>query len=346
MFMSNTKTQIMIFSKIGFPLFLNIAVTSVYSQQLKTWHDTSPHTVQFVTVEKNVQLEVLDWGGHGRSIILLAGGGNTAHVFDDFAPKLAAYFHVYGITRRGFGASQFSAVENQDRLSKDILAVIDSLKIIKPILMGHSIAGAELSSVAHNSPDHISAVVYLEAGYPYAFNNGKSPTMKEFSEISGGSQPPTPGEKDLRSFKALQKWDARTYGFQIPESEFRQIWDSTLEGRPTHPRDFPGFAVFSTIMNDTIKYISIPVPSLVIFAIPHIKEAWMTKSTNKKVRTDVEIYFAKLDSLTTKQAKELEASIPTAQVMKLHGMHYIFITNKSEILHAIRKFISGLKYGE
>ena len=113
----------MMFSKIGLHLLFNIVVTSVYSQQLNKWHDPSPHTIQFVTVEKNVQLEVLDWGGQGKPIVLLAGGGNTAHVFDDFAPRLAANFHVYGITRRGFGASQFSPIDNEDRLGKDILAV-------------------------------------------------------------------------------------------------------------------------------------------------------------------------------------------------------------------------------
>ena len=69
--------------------------------------DPSPHTVQFVTVDKDVKLEVLDWGGSGRPLVLLAGLGNTAHVFDDFAPKLTSQYHVYGITRRGFGASSW-----------------------------------------------------------------------------------------------------------------------------------------------------------------------------------------------------------------------------------------------
>jgi pimeloyl-ACP methyl ester carboxylesterase len=69
------------------------------------WHDPSPHHVQFVTVDENVRLEVLDWGGSGRNIVLLAGLGNTAHVFDDIAPKLAEQYHVYGITRRGYGQS-------------------------------------------------------------------------------------------------------------------------------------------------------------------------------------------------------------------------------------------------
>jgi non-heme chloroperoxidase len=52
--------------------------------------DASPHTVQFVTVEPGVKLEVLDWGGTGRPPVFLAGLGDTAHVFDDFAPSYGA----------------------------------------------------------------------------------------------------------------------------------------------------------------------------------------------------------------------------------------------------------------
>src|ERR1700686_4394612 len=41
----------------------------------------------FITVEKDVKLEVIDWGGSGRALILLAGLGANAHAFDQFAPK-------------------------------------------------------------------------------------------------------------------------------------------------------------------------------------------------------------------------------------------------------------------
>src|SRR5260370_33342206 len=69
------------------------------------WQDPSKHSVQFVTVEDGVRLEVLDWGGSGRPIVLLAGLGFSAHVFDGFAEKLTDSGHVFGITRRGYGGS-------------------------------------------------------------------------------------------------------------------------------------------------------------------------------------------------------------------------------------------------
>ena len=63
--------------------------------------DASPHTVQFLTVDQDVKLEVLDWGGSGRPLVLLTGLGNNAHIFDKFAPKLTGTYHVYGILDEG-----------------------------------------------------------------------------------------------------------------------------------------------------------------------------------------------------------------------------------------------------
>jgi non-heme chloroperoxidase len=134
------------------------------------WRDPSPHIISFISIDPNVTLEVLDWGGAGRPIVLLAGLGNTAHVFDDFAPKLTDTYHVYGITRRGFGASSSPAFGySADRLGEDVLAVLDALRLKRPVLVGHSIAGEELSSIATRYPEKISGLIYLEAGYAYAY---------------------------------------------------------------------------------------------------------------------------------------------------------------------------------
>src|SRR5215467_9733066 len=50
--------------------------------------DRTSHKIDFINVENSVKLEVVDWGGSGRPLILLAGGNNHAHGFDKFAPKL------------------------------------------------------------------------------------------------------------------------------------------------------------------------------------------------------------------------------------------------------------------
>ena len=134
------------------------------------WRDSSPHSIQFISVDDNVKLEVLDWGGSGRPLVLLAGLGNTAHVFDDFAPKLTSAYHVVGITRRGYGASSIpESGYSADRLGDDVLAVLDALKLARPVLVGHSIAGEELSSVGTRYPDRIAGLIYLDAAYSHAY---------------------------------------------------------------------------------------------------------------------------------------------------------------------------------
>src|SRR5208283_1467586 len=137
---------------------------TVPGQQAAPWHDLSPHKVQFVTVEEGVQLEVLDWGGTGRPVVLLAGRGFSAHVFDGFAEKLTDSYHVYGITRRGFGASSKpTSGYTEQRLTEDDLRVFDALKLAAPVVVGHSVAGNELSLLGIHYSVRIGGLIYLDA---------------------------------------------------------------------------------------------------------------------------------------------------------------------------------------
>src|SRR5919106_1877225 len=89
--------------------------------------DPSPHQVRWVTVDSSVKLEVLDWGGSGLPLVLLACYWST-HVYDEFAPKLTDQFRVYGITRRGIGASDKpTSGYTVQRSADDVLEVLDAL---------------------------------------------------------------------------------------------------------------------------------------------------------------------------------------------------------------------------
>jgi pimeloyl-ACP methyl ester carboxylesterase len=181
-------------------------------------------------------------------------------------------------------------------------------------------------------------LVYLEAGYPYAFDNGKGPTMKEFQEISG-PQPPAPGKSDLASFSALREYHRRVLGFTYPEAELRQQWDSTADGRLGKQRDFPGYA---TIMAGMKKFTDIPVPALVIFAIPHDQGSWVDNSTDPRVSEAAKAYSAALTALTESQAKAFEDGVPTARVVRLRGAHhYVYLSNEADVLREMRSFLSG-----
>jgi non-heme chloroperoxidase len=304
------------------------------------WRDSSPHRVRFVPVEKNVSLEVLDWGGSGKAVVLLAASGCTAHEFDDFAPKLANQYHVYGITRRGYGASGFAAGEfGADLLGSDVVAVIDALKLSRPVLVGHSFAGEELSTVANTRPDRVAGLIYLEAAYPVAFDNGKGMSMAEFQQIVREPQPPPPAAQDLASFKALQNYLLHTHGLRWPEAELHQEWEMTPSG-VLKRRSFPGSAI---LMRGTRKYTDIPVPALAIFANPHSLGPWVNNNPDESVRTAVDAYSSTFEAFTQKQVEALRSAVHTARVITIpNANHFVFVTNEAEVLREIRNFIAGL----
>jgi pimeloyl-ACP methyl ester carboxylesterase len=127
----------------------------------------------FVTTSDGVRLEVLDFGGQGSPVLLLSGAGQTAHSFETFAPRLAARHRVFAFTRRGEGLSDkpppVPANYALTRLVQDAVEVLDGLKIEKAALAGWSFGGAELTGVARHFPHRVTALIYLDAAYAYAF---------------------------------------------------------------------------------------------------------------------------------------------------------------------------------
>jgi pimeloyl-ACP methyl ester carboxylesterase len=169
--------------------------------------DRSPHSQQFITVAPDVRLEVLDWGGSGRPLVFLSGIGDTAHVFDAFAVPFATRFRVIGITRRGFGASSRpSKGYTVPRLAQDIDAVLDALHLDRPILIGHSIAGEELSYIGAREPSRVGGLVYLDAAYDHT-----RPGALVKLAVPPNLQP---GPADKRSREAYQAFWQRTRGYR------------------------------------------------------------------------------------------------------------------------------------
>jgi len=146
--------------------------------------------VSFIAVDANVKLEVLDWDGSGRPVVLLAGNGQTAHSFQRFAPLLARFYHVYGITRRGFGASSRPATGySTDRRADDVLAIIDSLKLTKPVIAGHSLGGEELSSIGAPHADRVAGLMYLDPSTGAYDDGTQGDSVVDVAAVSEHSRP-------------------------------------------------------------------------------------------------------------------------------------------------------------
>jgi pimeloyl-ACP methyl ester carboxylesterase len=298
-----------------------------------------------VTVEEGVKLEVLDWGGTGRPIVLLAGY-QTAHVYDNLAPKLTRIGHVFGITRRGYGASSCPdhGYTAQDS-ANDVLHVLDSLRLSAPVLVAHGFGGQDLITIGAQHSDRVAGLVFL--------NSAEDPTLAfsafgveqvDFEKLPVALREPPP--PDTSSFDAYQQWQMRTHGVIFPESELRQQFAANPDGTV-------GKLMFSQLARDAIfkgrqkpDYQHIRVPVLALFALPQPLEDQIKKykPQNEEERAALAQQYAISQAIAKKHMRDLRKGVPTAHIVTIVGANYfIFLSNETDVLREMRAFIQALK---
>jgi len=304
----------------------------------------SPKSVQFIEVKTGVKLEVLDWGGQGRPLVLLAGLGNTAHVFDGIAPKLASNFHVVGITRRGFGDSSApqptAANYSAQRLGEDVLAVIHALKLNKPLVAGHSIAGEELSYIGTTHPEEVAGVIYLDAGYPYAlYNVSRGDSTIDADELQRNLDKLTDQPWGIDRKKLVDE----LLNINLPAVEKdlqRERKELTAMLDLPSPLQLGGAHISSAVSHGEQRFASVKCPLLAIVAYPH---AFGSPFPGEKAspRAVLETYF---DQITATQVKLFEQTYPNSRIVVLpHATHYVFVSNEADVLREIDSFAANLK---
>jgi pimeloyl-ACP methyl ester carboxylesterase len=326
---------------VGLASLLTIAHAVVVQDKTDN-RDTTPHSIRFMTVQEDVKLEVLDWGGSGRPLILLHGGNSTAHEFDNFAPKLIGSYHVYGITRRGCGASSAPPPNDEnytaDRLGDDVLAVIGELGIDPPVLVGHSLGGQELSSIGSRHPERVAGLIYLDAAYQYAYyDRSKGFLDIEVNEVRRKIAQLEPGKRprDPRSLidELLQT--------DLPELErtLRQI-DERFKGAPPPPpasaqQARPAIPPIVAAMNrGSQRYTEIRVPILAFYAFEPV-----SGPDGSPARVAVEAR----NQMKRDQAAAFQAGVPSARVVRLeNASHDVFKSNEPDVLRELNVFIKSL----
>lgn len=302
--------------------------------------DSSAAVSRMTAIAPGIALEVVDWGGRGRSMVFLAGGGNTAHVFDTFAPQFTDSFHVLGITRRGFGASAGAPPAAMlDTLVADIAAVLDSLRIGQVVLVGHSIAGEEMTRFAELYPSRCAGLVYLDAAY-------------DRSEIDtlASSQPSAPEPRidasDTVSFASIRALYARVMGVEEPESDIRATERFDAADRYVGPVTPNVLKARLASGKQVARYDRVRCRALALYAVPDSL-------------VDVVPYYRELDARGLVQAESLFAFVkevvadsrghiarlPQFQIVDVHGSnHYLFLQHPREVALSMRAFLLGQRF--
>lgn len=308
------------------------------------WRDPSPHAVRTIAVEPGVSLEVLDWGGKGPAMVFLPGLGNTAHSFDAFAPRFRDRWHVYAITPRGFGASSHPDTGYSSRArARDVLATLDRLGVKKAILVGHSIAGDEMTRVAAERPERVRALVYLDS-YSYG---------PAFIAMLDSAAPPLPPQADpplamtaadSASPAAFTAYVSRRYLVPGIEAEVRAFarFDST--GRLAMFQA-PNASDSVYLESAPSEYARVRAPALAIYARhadigTMFPEMPRMDSTNRRM---AETYFAYMQrdhvAEVARFRKEMRCGIVRDGVVG--SVHYVHYTHPAAVERMMRDFLGN-----
>jgi pimeloyl-ACP methyl ester carboxylesterase len=297
------------------------------------WRDTTRHKVGYVPISSSVRLHYLDFGGTGPAILFLAGLGNTAHAFDDFAPSFTDRFHVVALTRRGFGESSHPRTGYEmSRLVDDIRTVIDRLHLGRVILIGHSIAGEEMTRFAGTYPDRVAKLVYLDGAYDRIAAD--SMLNEAFPVLPDIPVRPQPSAADTATPAAYVAFVHRTRGVNIPEADIRTRyrydgWEEEL-----------GLG-YQSMRSEHPRYKAIRAPALAIYAVIDTVSQLEPWQRDDVARTAGQQELIRgIEFVERKLRSQFRDEVAHGFVLEIHGgHHWIFISHRDQVLAAVRRFL-------
>jgi pimeloyl-ACP methyl ester carboxylesterase len=277
-------------------------------------------------------------------MVLLTGLGDNAHVYDYFAFQFTDFFHVIGITRRGWLPSSQPLPSSPPRTGYDVetraaddIKVLDALGIQKAVFVGHSIAGSELSKIAVKYPSYVDKLVYLDA--------------VDRSEAFTFPQLPLPvlTDADFKSLFTYQAAFARQTGVREPIPAVCLTFEFDEDGMVT------GSSTPDSINTQALDAASLPAtpptnwanikqPRLGIFALytleaklpwyPYLSPADQALFDERFPR-----YLQWISDVIGLFGEQHPGS-PIPVVYLLPGApHYVYINNEAEVVLQMRNFL-------
>ena len=269
---------------------------------------------QFVTLE-GLRFHYLDWGGDGDPLLLLAGLGCTAHIFVELAPHLTDRFRVLALTRRGHGLTD--RVQSGHALAdaaEDARRLLDTLGIERAHVVGHSMGGGEVSSLAARHPGRVASVIYLDGAYDWA--DSPTPVGSE-----GAASPDRfASYEDYVDFVHSVLPDD-IWGPAL-DTMLRTCVDTHADGSVVEKLSAAAFAPFVHALNEfRHPYSDVSAPALALYAV---RDQW--QDADATWRAACRDRFA--------------AETANGQVIEIRASHYLFIDRRDEVLAAIREFLT------
>jgi pimeloyl-ACP methyl ester carboxylesterase len=257
---------------------------------------------------------------------------------------------VYGLTRRGHGSSsQPVSGYDEPQLANDLFQALTTLKLEHAILIGHSAAGGEMTTLARQHADRLGALVYMDA---IGDLEDDPPADAEWLALQqklppGVNPPPACEAVDRSTFEAFRQTFGCRLGFVLPLSELHQIFEE--DGGRVGSARMPDWVSRAMGQGQAFRkdYSNIRIPVLALLQTAPTTEAFLAaqkyQPKDAAEREAIDRFVARTRVIVGRWTSKLTRQVPNARVVDLGPVgHYLFITKEADVLQLVLAFLADL----
>jgi pimeloyl-ACP methyl ester carboxylesterase len=285
-----------------------------------------------------IRLHYLDWGGLRPVLILIHGGLDNAHIFDELAPAFSDHFRVIAYDLRGHGRSDAQGPFDTTTRTEDLCGLMDSLGIAKAHLAGWSLGGNDITAMAGTHPERVDSIVYLEGAYDWA-----GPALAyAFKSVPIDFLAPASAMTSLDAYLAYQRtiWLPAVSDTSRFEAYVRDLVviqpDGTVRPRMSNSVTQE---VLRTTLTDRRDYTKVRSPALAIYAetffdVRNGDPAQLAKNLVWELK-----YMAPFRAASIERVRR---ELPSVEIVKVPGTHKDFVfTSREQVVSAMQRFLGG-----
>lgn len=292
-----------------------------------------------------VRLHYLDWGGNGPVLLFLAGMGRSVYIFGRFAPRFTDKFHVVALDRRGHGDSDYPETGyDPDTLTEDLRQFLETLKVDKVILAGHSMGYIELCQFTALYPERVLKLVFLDAAYDISSPETKTLVEKDPLPKMIPAWPdddPDTIEDYIAIVKRLYPAEAVIWS-QVMDEQTKHTVKTTPDGKVMNKMsDTISQAINNTFFTYAPEYSNIHVPVLSFFAMPDGSDFLSSDYMTEEQKGQIMVFFKTVVQPDRKKyIEQFRSKVPHARIVEIpRGHHYCFIKQEKICFDEISKFL-------
>jgi len=174
-------------------------------------------TSRHLEATHGLKLHLLEWSQEGVPLLLLHGFGNEAHIWDDFAPVVAAHYRTVALDHRGHGKSDWDPELRYDHdfMVDDVEAVTEALGMERLVIIGHSLGGRVATLFAGRHPERLAGLVLVQGLLLSRRTGSRLPGLARRMRLAGLEERLAALATEWQVYRRSPRWLLAVGGFSL-----------------------------------------------------------------------------------------------------------------------------------